>query len=157
MSRIAAHIGRRCGWAVLVAVALAGCGKAPDGGPAVRINGRTWHVEIAATPQARYTGLSGRTALAADRGMLFVFDDVRIQQFCMRGCEIPLDIAFIAAADGRLRIVHTATMAVEPDRAGRIVYGSRQPVRYALEVPAGALAAAGVKAGDEAVFLNVSP
>jgi uncharacterized membrane protein (UPF0127 family) len=67
----------------------------------------------------------------------------------MRGCYIPLDIAFIDA-DGY--VVKTATMAVEDDLAGRIVYSSDRPAQFALEVPAGTLAAANVKPGSKVIF-----
>ena len=126
----------------------AGCRKAPTG-PTVTINGRTWSVEIAMTHRARWQGLSGRTHLEAERGMLFIYPTSQPLTYCMRGCVIPIDIAFI---DSALSVVSTHTMAVEPDLAGRIVYASEAPAQYALELPAGALAEAGVKPGHRVIF-----
>ncbi len=128
----------------------AGCPKAPTG-PRATINGRTWSVQIAMTRGARWTGLSGRTHLEADRGMLFIYPASQPLAYCMRGCVIPIDIAFI---DSRLRVVSTHTMAVEPDLAGRVLYTSGAPAQYALEVPAGTLAEAGVKPGDGVILEN---
>lgn len=125
-----------------------GCRKTPTVA-AVTINGRTWSVEIAMTHRARWEGLSGRTHLQADRGMLFIYPAPQPLAYCMRGCLIPIDIAFI---DSTLRVVSTHTMAVEPDLAGRIVYASEAPAQYALELPAGALAEAGVKPGHRVIF-----
>lgn len=116
---------------------------------AVTIRGRTWRVELALTPQQRYRGLSGRDRLAADGGMLFVYPRPQVLEFCMRDCLVPLDIAFINADRC---VVATATMEVEPDRVGRKAYTSDVPAQYALELPAGALAGAGVRAGDRVEF-----
>ena len=63
----------------------------------------------------------------------------------------PLDsrVLFLAFISARGVIVDIRTMTVEPDPAHpATVYSSRRPARYALEVPAGELAAAGVKVGD---------
>ena len=81
--------------------------------------------------------------------MLFVYPSPQVLDFCMRGCTIPLDIAFI---DADLRVVATYTMAVEPDLAGSVNYSSLGPVQFALEVPGGALGQASVRPGDKVVF-----
>lgn len=126
---------------------------APDP-PRVRINGSTWTVELATTKMVRYRGLSNRTALAKRAGMLFIFPHSRPQAFCMRHCEIPLDIAFI---DADLTVVKIHTMAVEPDRVGRKLYPSGAPVQYVLEVPGGAFGRAGVQAGQKVTLLGDIP
>ena len=120
--------------------------------PTVIINGRVWHVEIADTPAKRAAGLSGRSRLGPDRGMLFVFERPRVLEFVMRGCVIPLDIAFI---DEDMRIIRTCTMHVERDQSNLTVYSSVSPALYALEVPAGTLACVDVKEGDPVTFANV--
>ena len=113
--------------------------------PSVTINKQTWYVELATTPAARYQGLSWRTQLPAGAGMLFVYPKADNLDYCMRGCLIPLDIAFISP---ELRIVAIHTMTVEEDLAGRRVYSSVAPAQFVLEVPAGSLAHAGAKVGD---------
>ncbi|MCD6303901.1 MAG: DUF192 domain-containing protein, partial [Planctomycetes bacterium] len=118
----------------------------------VTIRGHTWQVELAVTPEQRYRGLSNRKELPAGRGMLFVFETPQVLEFCMRQCLIPLDIAFI---DENLRVVKTCTMAVEPYGFERAVYSSDRPAQYALEVPAGSLAAAGVAVGDTVRFSGI--
>ena len=122
--------------------------------PRVQINGRVWSVELATTDFQRYRGLSGRTELAEDAGMLFIHPQPRKLEYCMRDCHIPLDIAFI---DPDLRVVAIHTMKVEPDRVGRAPYGSGKAARYALEVPGGALGRAGVKIGQKVTFLGDVP
>lgn len=129
--------------ALLALSAAAGCDKNDE--TYVTINGRRWDVELATTPEKRFLGMSGRQDVPAGTGMLFVFRDCQPRTFVMRGCLVPLDIAFI---DEGLRIVAIDTMAVEEDRAGRKKYRSGKPAMYALEVAAGALAQARVNVGD---------
>ena len=134
--------------ATCLLVVTASCRKQPAG-PQVTINGSSWRVELATTAAQKYRGLSGRPDLPADRGMLFVYPSAGMLEFCMRGCLIPLDIAFISA-DHRVVAVHT--MSVEPDLAGRKVYSSKVPAQFALELQAGQLALAGVKLGAVVTF-----
>jgi len=117
--------------------------------PTVTIGGTTWDVELATTDKQRYKGLSGREYLAPGTGMLFVYPSPRVLDFCMRGCVIGLDIAFI---DANLRVLTTYTMSVEADRAGIASYSSLSPAQFALELPAGSLKQAGIRPGDRAVF-----
>ena len=143
--------------AALLALVCAGCRepKTPTPQPPqVEINGRRWDVEIADTDRLRSVGLSYRTHLAPRAGMLFVFPAPAVMDFCMRACEIPLDIAFI---DSDLRVVKTYTMAVEPDRVGKVRYNSVKPVQFVLEVNAGQFADAGVQAGQQVRLLGDMP
>ncbi len=147
-------------WTLLVCFALYAVIVVADGckparsAPRVRINGTTWFVDLAVTRKERYKGLSGRRDLSDSAGMLFIFPDAAIRRFCMRGCYIPLDIAFIGAD---LKIVRMATMEVEPDRAGRRIYDSGRPAQYVLEVPAGTLARASIAVGDSVELLGSIP
>lgn len=142
--------------ACLVAMAAAaGCtSQRAPAPPRVTINGKSWLVDLAVTPEQQSLGLAGRQQLSNEAGMLFVFRRAEVRNFCMRGCVIPLDIAFIG---DDMRVVRTHTMAVEPDRAGRIIYSSDSPARYALETAAGSLEAAGVKVGDPVTFSGDIP
>lgn len=121
-------------------------------GPVVRIGDREWTVETARTARQRYDGLSGRSNIPPDRGLLFIYPAPRIIRLCMRDCAYPLDAVFIGAD---MRVVSAAAMTVEPDRAGRRVYTSERPAVYALEVRGGTVAAAGIARGDSVRFDGV--
>ena len=86
--------------------------------------------------------------------MLFIYPQEQKLSFCMRGCDIPIDIVFL---DKNLRIVNLYEMAVEPDRSGRTTYESHVPVMYALELPGGTIKRVGIHVGDIAEFLGVPP
>ena len=122
-----------------------GCRKSADA--YVTIDGRRWDVELAVTDEQKYVGMSYRESAPDGQGMLFIYRQSQRLSFCMRGCLVPLDIAFI---DENFRIVAIHTMEVEPDLAGRRPYRSGKPAMYALEVAAGALD--GVTVGDTVTF-----
>ncbi len=131
----------------LAVLALAACGKSQPqkASTTVEVNGHTFAVEVADTEATRGTGLSNRTSLEADAGMLFLFDSPRSLEFYMKDCYFPIDIAFI---DANWRIINVETMAVEPDPANpRRIYYSDRPAQYALEVLGGAWQKIGAKPG----------
>ena len=100
------------------------------------------HVEIADTPDEQTRGLMGRTELAEDAGMLFVFDREVQLPFTMENTLIPLSIAFI---DTQGRIVDIQDMQPLDETTP---YSSAEPYRYALEVNQGFFEARGIEVGN---------
>jgi uncharacterized membrane protein (UPF0127 family) len=98
-------------------------------------------VEIADTDAERQTGLMGRTALAEDAGMLFVFDQEQPLSFWMKDTLLPLSIAYI---DEGGSIVDIQDMQPLDETS----HPSAAPARYALEVNQGFFEARGVQVGD---------
>jgi hypothetical protein len=99
-------------------------------------------IGVASTPDEHERGLQFVRSLSADTGMLFQFKSPRVLSFWMMGTYIPLDIAF-ANKDGI--IVKTERMVPLSLRT----VSSGGPCVMALEVPAGTLQRAGIKAGDK--------
>jgi hypothetical protein len=135
-------------FALLLAVAAA-CARAPSGATVVFDgSGATARVrvEIADTPALREKGLMGRTSLADDAGMLFVWPEDTASPFWMKDTLVPLSIAFISADE---RIVGILDM--DPCRADPCpVYDAHVTYRMALEANKGAFAKLGVRVGDRA-------
>ncbi len=104
-------------------------------------------VEVVDDEAGRERGLMNRTSLAADAGMLFVFEDDQRWAFWMEDTLIPLDMIFIARDQTIVDVKENAT----PMSRDIIVPSS--PCRYVLEVNGGFCAAEGVHAGDR-VNLN---
>lgn len=128
----------------------------------VKIKDKTFKLEVAATNDARMKGLGGRTELAPDGGMLFVFPRAQRLQFVMRDCLIPIDIIFLDSA-GRVTAIHTMPNE-EPRRADEDEYAyefrlkkysSRFPAQYAIEIQAGMAAKIGIKEGEK-IELNTA-
>jgi uncharacterized membrane protein (UPF0127 family) len=102
-------------------------------------------VEVADDMDEMQKGLMGRTALAEDAGMLFVYPEERELSFWMKDTLIPLSIAFM---DAEGRIVDIQDMKALDDRPPH--YTSAEPARYALEVNEGFFDERGVEVGDGA-------
>lgn len=86
--------------------------------------------EYARSPDERARGLMERSELAADRGMLFRFDDLRRHCLWMKNTPLPLSAAFM---DEQGRIVDIVDLAP----LDTTIRCSREPARYALEVNQG--------------------
>ena len=124
---------------VFTAAALNSCGEEMET-TEITLNGRTFTVEIARSPEERQQGLMHRKSLETDRGMLFVFSYDQKLSFWMKNTTIPLDIAYLSA-DGTVKEIHQMKPLSE-----RAVQSSHS-VRYALEVPQGTFAELGIKPG----------
>lgn len=103
-------------------------------------------VEIADTQPEREKGLMFRYSMPRDNGMLFVFDNERNLSFWMKNTFIPLDIAYISSK-GIINEIYR----MEPLDYS-IVYPSKKPARYALEVNAGWFQKNGIKPGMKLDF-----
>jgi uncharacterized membrane protein (UPF0127 family) len=108
----------------------------------ISIKGHLLTVELATTPSARVCGLSQRSELQQDRGMLFIFPDNRPRNFWMKNTYIPLSIAYMNDAGRILNIHDMVPLQVEQQ------YPSVQPASYALEVKQGWFRQNGIVAGD---------
>ena len=95
----------------------------------VHIGANTLTIEIAADNDARRVGLSKRQTLAADGGMLFVYQKPRVICLWMKDTHIPLEALFLKP-DGE--IINTAQMKPETLTS----HCSSSPAKYALEINA---------------------
>lgn len=98
-------------------------------------------VEIADDDTERQRGLMGRTELAENAGMLFIFEDEQPRSFWMKDTLIPLSIAYIAA-DGHIVDIQDMQPLDETS------YPSAEPAQYALEVNQGFFREQGIQVGD---------
>lgn len=115
----------------------------------VSVNGNRLVVELASTPQSRACGLSKRSFLKEDNGMLFVYENADMRTFWMKDTRIPLSIAFL---DESGTIINIEIMS--PDQT-ETRYHSRLPAVYALEVNQGWFRAHGIEAGDRVEMKSV--
>jgi uncharacterized membrane protein (UPF0127 family) len=136
---------------------------AEDGTEFVRVElkGRPFELELAADEARRVRGLSGRSEISADGGMLFSFPRPDIRYFVMRDCLVPIDIIFLDA-DGRVTATH-AMQLDEPQREGESRnayelrlkrYSSRFSAQYAIELAGGTIEALGGFETGEQVRLD---
>lgn len=107
------------------------------------------NVEIARTVQERSFGLMERDRLAADAGMLFVYQEQQSPEngFWMHRTRIPLDIAFIGR-NGKIRAIDSMVPCGNDVTKRCPTYRAGVPFRAALEVNAGYFDARGIDVGD---------
>jgi uncharacterized membrane protein (UPF0127 family) len=129
--------------AVLCFAVLASAQDGPQKLAQVRLNAGIHNInaELASTPQQREIGLMFRTAMPANDGMLFAFEQPGKQCFWMRNTLIPLSVAFIGD-DGS--VVNIDDMKPRTDDS----HCSAKPVRFVLEMNEGWFAKRGIKAGS---------
>jgi uncharacterized membrane protein (UPF0127 family) len=154
---------RVIGLIILSILLVPGCDeKTAAGVESVKLGDRWFHLDVVDTDAKRIQGLSGRTEIAPDGGMLFVFPRARPLTFVMRDCLVPIDIIFV---DASARIVAMHHMPVEearrPDEPKaevpaqdkyeqRLVrYPSRFAAQFVIELKGGTLPALGLKEGDK--------
>ena len=99
-------------------------------------------VEVAATDIERARGLMFREEMAADHGMLFIFEGEGERFFWMKNTPLPLDIIYI---DNTGQIV---SIAADTTPFSEAVIPSGKPARFVLEVNAGIAEKLAIKVGD---------
>ena len=118
----------------------------------ITANGVEIEVWLADTGAQQLQGLMFATEVQLDplpdgtpRGMLFRFASEDFRSFFMKDTFVPLDLAY-ATADGTIVEIHSLVpLDLTP-------VTSSEPVQFALEVPAGTLAAEGIGVGDVIVI-----
>jgi uncharacterized membrane protein (UPF0127 family) len=157
-------------FAAFLALGPAGCDDRSGANIAtVSISGKKFHLELALDVQTRFRGLSERTFIEPDGGMLFVFprEQVAVHGFVMRDCPIPIDIIYLDSAG---RVVASHQMTPEPPRDAtkgegtpadannpaynsRLKpYSSRFPAQFVIELAGGTLKTLKVSDGDLITF-----
>ena len=106
-------------------------------------------VEIAETVQEQFAGLSGRDSMCEDCGMVFVYNQAKIQKFTMRGMKFPLDMIFIR--DGKIIEIIENVPFPQPGELP-VNINSRDPADMVLEVNAGFVKRNSVPTGQSIIL-----
>jgi uncharacterized protein len=109
----------------------------------IALGGNLVTADIADTPEKRTLGLSGRTTLLPDTGMLFVFDQPGAHGIWMKDMRFPIDILWI---DAHYTIVHIEKN-VSPDTYPSS-FTPPVPALFVLELPDGFTQAHSIVLGD---------
>jgi len=108
-------------------------------------------VEIAKTPADQQKGLSGRSSLASDHGMLFVFDHEDYWGFWMIDMKFPLDIIWFNS-NRQVVFIEQNLPPCTPQSCP--VFTPNVKAMYVLEVNAGFVAAHQITFGTPFTFLG---
>lgn len=104
---------------------------------------KTFSIEVVATEQMRVRGLSSRTEVPPDYGMLFIFDKPGRYGFWMKDMQVAIDILWLSD-DGTIVGIEES---VAPETYPTVFY-SPEYVRHVLETRAGEAKAQGWQVGS---------
>lgn len=104
---------------------------------------------IAKTDKEKEIGLSEKTSINKDSGMLFVFDKADFYSFWMKNMKFPIDIIFINK--DRIVTIHSNLKppVVDTKDEDILIYKPEEPADRVLEIQAGLSDSYGFKKGDE--------
>ena len=110
----------------------------------VKIAGVNVQVDLALTAEEQRQGLSGRSGLDGDKGMLFVFDSPDKYFFWMKDMKFPIDMIWISEDFRVVYIKKDARPELFPEN-----YGPKENAKYVLEVVSGFSDKNSLKIGDK--------
>ena len=97
----------------------------------VKINSSETKVEVVSTGADRAQGLSGRPCIAADQGMLFIFDKPGRYPFWMKDMKFPIDIVWVGEDHKVVGLDINVAPSTYPD-----LFVPEKPAQYVLELQA---------------------
>lgn len=118
-----------------------------------KIGNQNFTLEVADNLYLLGKGLSGRTELCNQCGMLFIFSFETIQSFWMKDTLIPLDMIFINK-NGYITDIYTAKPEPGKSDLQLTFYSSTQPSLYVIELNSGVSEKLSLKKGDK-IDLNL--
>lgn len=104
---------------------------------------------LAITPQARLIGLSGKSELPSDHGMLFVFDRPGIYGMWMKNMRFSIDIVWIGENFDIVHIEKDLSPGTFPE-----TFESKTNALYVLKLPSGYVDAHNIAVGQSVKFLT---
>lgn len=115
----------------------------------VYLGGVVVNTKVAQSTEERQKGLSGRSDLGDNEGMLFIFEKPGLYRFWMKDMNFAIDIIWL---DESLKVV-SIKGGVEPSSYPE-VFRPSEPAKYVLEVNAGFALRNKVQIADQAVFIE---
>lgn len=113
-----------------------------------QVDDRCFQLDVANTHELRREGLSGRTQLESNEGMLFLYDTRGEYGFWMKDMNFPIDIVWLNDEDE----IITIAADVSPDSYPETFYPAKKASKV-IEIPAETAADLDLKIGDQ---LNLS-
>ena len=110
------------------------------------IDGHTFHITVVKTEKDQEIGLSNRSSLPKNEGMLFPFPKPDYYAFWMRNMKFPIDIIYIA--NKKIVTIYSDVAAPTNSNVPLIIYKPNQPADTVLEINAGLVSQYHFKTGD---------
>ena len=134
---------------IFLSILFSACQKSIAHTPQVCLQETCFNVEIAKEESQILRGLQGRSALASDQGMLFVFSSSYRYVFWMKDTLIPLDMIWL---DYARQVVHIEKNVLPCKNDPCPTYQPKSEALYVLEINAGLADANQIVLGDHFDF-----
>lgn len=108
-----------------------------------------WPVKVANNEESRVRGLSNKSFLDRQTGLLFAFDDMDHRRFWMKDMLIYIDMIFIDENWEIVLIEENLSPSSFPK-----VFGDKIKSKYVLELNGGEAKIHGMEVGDRLIYLN---
>jgi hypothetical protein len=110
------------------------------------LGGKPYTLILTTTDAQKEKGLSGRTSLPKDRGMLFTFEKADYYSFWMKDMKFPIDIIFLKEST-----IVTIHKNVKPsqDAQNLPLFRPEEPANQVIELNANQADTLGLKKGDK--------
>lgn len=122
--------------------------------PTAQIKNIKFNLIVAKSDKDKVLGLSNRKNLAANTGMLFVFDTKGFYPFWMKDMKFPIDIIYIDK-DTIVDIISNASVPKDKNITSLPVYKSKTAANYVLEINSGLSTKNKFKIGDKVKLQNI--
>jgi len=136
-------------WAVAAAVIIkqnskAVCTETYRQDIKISVNSQTIDAQVAQTPAEQSKGLSGRSCIGKDQGMLFTFGTPGHYPFWMKDMRFNIDIVWISPDHQVVHIEPNAAPSTYPDS-----FVNEAPAQDVLELASGRAASLGLQTGTQ--------
>lgn len=99
-----------------------------------KIGDKEVKLKVATTPESQSKGYMHSEGPIDGEGMLFVYDEDQPLSFWMKNVKVPLDIIFF---DSNMNLIDHLTMDPDDGSEDLPKYASKEPARFAVELPKG--------------------
>ena len=113
----------------------------------LKIDGIILNIGVADTDAERTQGLSGRSGLDDNEGLLFIFDKEGHYEFWMKDMNFPIDMAWFDKNKKLIYVANDVATSTYPNS-----FSSQTPALYVLETSSGFFNKNNIKIGDSIAF-----
>jgi uncharacterized membrane protein (UPF0127 family) len=108
----------------------------------------TLSIEIVDSTEERRLGLSGRSSIGDDEGMLFVFDEAALTNcFWMKDMQFPIDMVWLDEDKKVITVIESVDPSTYPESVC-----PESPAKYGLELQSAQAKVLGIEPGEKLRF-----